>query len=320
MDPSHGARLARVVFGSAQLYVDRMPDLTARTLVDAAVQAGVTHFDTAPLYGHGRSEVLIGERARGVAGAFVTSKVGLEPATPPSALRAAAGVALGRLPSPLVRGLKSMIRGSPTAPDGDQPSGRFGIDAVTRSIDRSLSRLGRIDRLLLHEVHPADVTDELLAVLDGYRRRGDIAALGVATANAMTLEALRRSHGAFTVAHVSVDPMGAALPDVSAWPSLQLVGHGALGAGGRTLARLRSSVMSGDASRRQWASAVEGTAFAGEDGDAAALLAHALRGRVSALLVATRRPERLRRTLDAASVVEPLPPAARRFIEQLSPA
>lgn len=302
-----GVRAARVTFGSAHLFVDGMPAALARELLDCAVQAGVARLDTSPSYGYGQSEALVAQVAARWADLRVSTKVGLAPSVRPPRWRSAAGRLLDRLPAGSREALKSALGRRRPEPADNAPSGRFDIDTVRLSIERSLVRLGPLDRLLLHEVHPADVTDDLLELLLGYRRRGDLATLGVATANAATLAALARSHGLFTVAHVNVDPLGWPIPGLAELADIRLVGHGALGPAGRTLAHVRARIATRPALARHWAAAVAGTRYDGPAGMADALLARASQTFAGELIVATRRPGRIPGTVSAASGLHVLP-------------
>ncbi len=318
--------LRNVAFGSAHLLVGGMPLATAQALLEAAVAAGAGRLDTAPLYGHGGCEALVAAVAAAAAATGmavpVTTKVGLEPVAPPSPWRAAASAALRRLPPHTVAAVRRWLgRGDAAAPLQTAPSGRFGCAAVQRSIERSLSRLGRIDRLLLHEVHLADITDELLQLLAGYRSRGDVAVLGIATGNAVTLAALQLGAGLFSVAHISVDPLGAHLPQllaqVKALPGVRVVGHGALGAGGRALQHVGRRLQADQGLAERWSAAVQGTPFAGPEGIASALLARAAATGVAELLVSTRRLPRVAPLLQAAAASQPLPPLAAGVLDDL---
>ena len=56
----------------------RIDETASRAVIDAALDAGVTFFDTADVYGDGRSEQLIGRYLRDHpdAGVFVATKMG----------------------------------------------------------------------------------------------------------------------------------------------------------------------------------------------------------------------------------------------------
>lgn len=147
-------------------------DADARDVVDAAWDAGVRFFDTAPWYGFGRGERRLGDALRDRAEPFTLStKVGrlLRPSGAPP------GPENG-WPDPL-----------PFAPVHD-----YGYDAVRRSFEDSLQRLGlaRIDVLFVHDIgaathgdaapaHERDAFDGGLRALQELRDEGAIGALGI---------------------------------------------------------------------------------------------------------------------------------------------
>jgi D-threo-aldose 1-dehydrogenase len=110
-------------------------DDDARATIDAAWDAGIRYFDTAPLYGHGLSERRLGQAlaARPRDDYVLSTKVGrlLEP--PHGA------------PAPnIFTGVSELV-----------PHFDYSRDSVLRSIDDSLTRLG-IDRLDVVLVHDPD--------------------------------------------------------------------------------------------------------------------------------------------------------------------
>lgn len=154
-------------------------------LLEVAFDAGVTYFDTAPLYGAGAAEEALGLLGREVT---IATKVGI---VPPGLARLALGKALGR----------------PAAGSG----GRFAPSAVRRQLEGSLRRLrrDRIDVLLLHEVGPESV-EPLLETLIAFRDEGKAGRWGVATNGAATA-AILAAHSPEVVqlaAVEAVDPGG----------------------------------------------------------------------------------------------------------------
>ena len=160
-------------FGGApigNLYAPVADEVAAATLA-AAVRAGVTSVDTAPLYGHGLSERRIGSFLAERPGTLaVTTKVGRR-------VDAAAG---------------------PGAADGfvDVPpsavSFDYSRDGILHSFDASLRRLGveRVDTLLLHDIgrltHTADhstvmrrVRDEALPTMRRLCDEGRVGRIGI---------------------------------------------------------------------------------------------------------------------------------------------
>ena len=75
-----GQEVSAVGLGTWQLGADwgQVAESDAFAVLDAAVESGVTFFDTADVYGDGRSEQLIGRylKDRPDAGVFVATKMG----------------------------------------------------------------------------------------------------------------------------------------------------------------------------------------------------------------------------------------------------
>ena len=275
--------MTRVAAGTAHLF-GLVPADESRGLLAAAWDAGFRRFDTAPSYGHGACEselthVLATARAEAV----VTTKVGIAPVLA-SRPRRIAGRVLRSLPPPI----KAVVRrGRPAA------HGRFGVDEVRESVDRSLDRLGTVDRLLLHEVAPHDITDDLLTILVQYRDDGRVAELGVATQNDLTVECVHRAPELFTAAHISVGPLSGHvdLPDsVTA-----RVGHGMLGPGASHLMAVETELRRDRQLGRRWADTVSDTSWTGRSGLAAALMATSAQ-KCTEVILATSRAERLKPT------------------------
>jgi D-threo-aldose 1-dehydrogenase len=164
-----GVRVTELGFGGASLgnLYHATTDEDARAAVDAAYDAGIRYFDTAPHYGLGLSESRLGralaERPRDE---FVLStKVGrlLVPNREPSGSDMAAGGFEVR--DDLVRRWD------------------FSADGVRRSLDASRERLGldRIDVVYVHD--PDDHVDQAIAeaipALIALRDAGEIGAVGV---------------------------------------------------------------------------------------------------------------------------------------------
>ena len=131
-------------------------------MVEAAWQAGIRFFDTAPLYGHGLAERRLGEvlRTKPRDEFVLATKVGrlLREGAPPD-------------PSQSYKGVPAV-----------NPVFDFSYDGVMRSVEESLTRLGldRVDVLHIHD--PDDHFDEALSgayqALDRLRQEGSIKAVG----------------------------------------------------------------------------------------------------------------------------------------------
>jgi aryl-alcohol dehydrogenase-like predicted oxidoreductase len=116
----------------------------AVAIMDAAVDLGVTFFDTADAYGGGRSETWIGRwRAAGGAPVLLSTKV-----------------------------FHSV--------EGDPADHGLAGDRIRRQIDGSLARLGvdRVDMYLIHAPDPDTPLEETLGALDELVRAGKVGAIG----------------------------------------------------------------------------------------------------------------------------------------------
>jgi D-threo-aldose 1-dehydrogenase len=155
----------------------------ARATVTRALELGIRLFDTAPLYGHGRSEHHLGAVLRELPrdSYVVTTKVG-------RLLRKDAPLD----PSVMVNG-RPLFAGEHEA----NPVFDFSYDATLRSLEESLARLGldRVDAAYIHD--PDDHYEAALAgayvALDRMRSEGVIDAVGVGMNQTRTLARFARA-------------------------------------------------------------------------------------------------------------------------------
>jgi D-threo-aldose 1-dehydrogenase len=185
------ARLPRLGFGGGSignLYA-AISDAEARHTVEAALEAGVRYFDTAPHYGFGLSETRLGAALAGRDDVIVSSKV-------------------GRLlvPTDAEGERHGFVDAAPYEPVFD-----YGYDAVMRSWEQSRARLGRdhIDLLLAHDLgrrthggdHPARFREFFeggYRAMRALRDSGAVGAIGLGVnEQAVCEEALE--HGDFDV-------------------------------------------------------------------------------------------------------------------------
>ncbi len=170
-------RLPRMGIGSAPLagLYERVDEAEAVRTLRRAVELGASYVDTAPLYGYGRSERIVGRALSSLPrGDFVLStKVGriLEPADEPP-------------------GGEEFVDLPPLDPAFD-----YSRDGVLRSLEDSLERLGldSVDVLYVHDPdggasandvftgpdHYRQVMEEALPTLAELRSEGVIGAVGV---------------------------------------------------------------------------------------------------------------------------------------------
>ena len=142
----------------------------AAELIDAAKQAGIGYFDTAPWYGFGRSERVMGDLLRHT-DYILSDKVGrlLKP---------------GPVENPVEFGMYDPL---PFHVIYD-----YSYDGIMRAFEDNLQRLGldRIDILLAHDIgtfthgeanvgHFKDLTDGGYRAMDELRRSGQVKAIGL---------------------------------------------------------------------------------------------------------------------------------------------
>lgn len=170
---------SRVGFGTGGLL--RIGSASERqTVLAAAFANGITHFDTAPIYGFGEAERSLGRFLRGRRSKVtLATKFGLRPS------RLAARLA------PLQRVARSAIKQLPmlrrvavrnVGPLYQPPS--FSVVDVRSSLESSLRalRTDYVDFFLAHQASVESMPgDDIIGLLDDLRREGKIRAFGVAT-------------------------------------------------------------------------------------------------------------------------------------------
>jgi len=152
-----------------------VPADEARATVSRALEAGITYFDTAPQYGYGRSEHLVGDALRlRREGTVLSTKV-------------------GRLLRPVRSESERTYPHGWVDPFPFEQVYDYSYDAVMRSFEDSLQRLGlaAVDILYVHDIgamtHGVEANKLLWKQLEtgGYRaltelkRQGRIAAIGL---------------------------------------------------------------------------------------------------------------------------------------------
>lgn len=153
-------------------------DEEAIAALRAGISSGSVAIDTAPVYGFGRSERLVGEALRGAGSdgerVLVMTKVGLR---------------------------WDDDRGAPGFSAADESGRGFVVrrnsrpDSVRIEVDRSLRRLGR-ERIDLVQVHARDVDTpiaETMGALDELRCAGKVRAIGVSNYSAAEIREARAS-------------------------------------------------------------------------------------------------------------------------------
>jgi aryl-alcohol dehydrogenase-like predicted oxidoreductase len=155
------------------------------TLLEAAIDCGVTYFDTARLYGLGEAEDILGELARYRDRLIITSKAGILPANPRIPMRI-----WNRGAKMLHSVFPSFAPYVPALASANLRFHAFSRSQLLRSVDTSLKRLRTdyLDILLLHECSSSDIENpEVLELLERLQQKGKIRAFGIATGIEETL-------------------------------------------------------------------------------------------------------------------------------------
>lgn len=153
----------RLVLGTARI-AGGVSERAAVDLVKSAFDAGVCQVDTAPSYGMGTAEVVVGKALIGHPQVSVATKLGS-----------------ARPGQPWLRTVMREFKrrsGTASLPEASFAPERiaavsgndFSAEAMARSLELSLERLGRIDLLLLHDVTAVEVTESLLGRLEALNR------------------------------------------------------------------------------------------------------------------------------------------------------
>ncbi|ELZ01700.1 aldo/keto reductase [Natrialba chahannaoensis JCM 10990] len=150
-----GVEVSEIGFGAWVVGTDWWGDRSeedAIEMIQYAVDQGITYFDTGDVYGHGRSEELIGQALAAVRDEVtVATKVGYD------------------------------FYNNPQAGHGELPKEmdpEYLRDAVEQSLDRL--EMDSIDMLQLHNANVDEITPDVLELLDELEEEGKIDATGLA--------------------------------------------------------------------------------------------------------------------------------------------
>ena len=296
-----------VGFGTAGIF--REPSKMARRrLLEAALEAGIRHFDVAPIYGLGLAQGELGRVLRDHReNVVVVTKVGIG-LTPLARVlgivQSPARKILLKLPS-----LQQQARRSAASPSSGQFGGllyksTFNLQAAQRSLDESLRELGTdyIDLLLLHDPEPSHLKPiEMYDLLERARSSGKIRSWGVAGEAEPTMDVIKQFPGPTPVVQIRDDIFRRdeylSLPVQSDF----LITFGVLG---DALPKILAHVSANQERTRQWSDAV-GADCANPHTIVTFLLKDALRANArGTVLYSTTRPARIR---DAVTLVSRVP-------------
>ena len=161
---------------------------SSRQLVEVALELGIRHFDTAPYYGDGWSEHVLGDVLHSVEGVTVTTKIGIS--RPPAPIvvgrahhcyRKVVKPILARFPAANALLLAAMKRRKLQAAS-PPPARPFPVDTLDAEVEASLRALrrDRVDRFLVHEPDQfSDLKGEVAARFERLRAQGLIGEFGL---------------------------------------------------------------------------------------------------------------------------------------------
>lgn len=172
-----GDATTRIGFGCGRL-VGGAGMKSSRAIVDTALALGIRHFDTAPSYGLGTSEDVLGAALAGQSDVTIATKVGQSrPGSP--GLRTLARQVLRPLLS-LAPGVKARLA---RHAGGGAAVGQFDPAQIRASLEDSLRRLrrDRVAGLLLHEMPQGMLRDDTAATMQACVTDGLAQAVGSGT-------------------------------------------------------------------------------------------------------------------------------------------
>jgi D-threo-aldose 1-dehydrogenase len=300
-----GIETTALGFGSANLF--RLPSAAQRAeVLRAAYDAGVRHFDVAPMYGLGLAESEIGRFARGRRDAItIATKFGIAPT------RLARWVGHGQRPARRILEALPALRSQAQEKAAGPRSGPAGAllysaegyqpAAARKSLERSLRALGTeyVDLLLLHDPAPGTVrSEDVRCCLEDARTTGLIRSWGLAGEVAPCLQMAADFTAGPPVLQVRDNIWVRSPRRVPA----RVDGVITFGILGRALARLLRYLTANPQERARWTE-LTGTDCGNPELVASLLLAAALRvNSAGIVLFSTIRPRRIRQAVDAAQM------------------
>ncbi|MDB2559770.1 aldo/keto reductase [Amylibacter sp.] len=164
--PKTDLKISKFIFGTASLHHVAKP--IRQKLLDAVIDCGFSHFDTAPYYSYGTAERSLYDILKKNKDASVTTKVGLF--SPGGENQSETQMYIRKIVGKFIPKLsKAHID--------------FSIQSATKSLDNSRRRLGRdcIDIFLMHEpMEDLFQTDEWCAWFQSQVKLGNIRNYGIA--------------------------------------------------------------------------------------------------------------------------------------------
>jgi D-threo-aldose 1-dehydrogenase len=235
-------------YGCSQL----MGGITRResiALLETAFDSGIRHFDTAPSYGYGEAESVLGEALRSKRSQVtITTKFGIRPPRNQSLLGLARRVLL-----PLVNRVPSIKSRLSQAAGGLKGRAGFSPDELRGSIEASLAALAtdHIDIFLLHEAVVGDLTDELFAELERNVKAGKIRSFGIGSEATAAAQVYRHERRFCPIMQFEWSVLSGRKPT---YPGSFLITHRSLS---ENFVRLRAWLGANPAIARAWSKALD---------------------------------------------------------------
>lgn len=177
-----GRRTTRLGFGCSSIMGGMGRRQSLQTL-EWAFDAGVRHFDVAPMYGFGAAEGCLGEfLTRHPEEVTVTTKFGIPPAKNTRFINMARAFARHLIKA--VPALKARAQRAANTVSAAPALRNLSPEQARLSLENSLRqlRVERIDFFLLHDATPAEVReDALLKFLQAAQQSGQIGSFGIGT-------------------------------------------------------------------------------------------------------------------------------------------
>ena len=302
-------------FGCAGLF--RMPSSAERfRVLHAAYDAGIRHFDTAPMYGLGLAERELGIFAGRRRGELtIATKFGITPTL------AARGIAHVQGPLRRIFATKPGIRDQARSYAAAQSSilySQEGYDptGARRSLERSLRtlRTDYVDLFLLHDPRPGSVrSEEVCSYLEQVRAKGLIRSWGTAGESGSTAKVAQSFPSGIPVRQVRDDIFTCSLQGER--PGPVFITFGVITGGLHRLAdHLRD-----DATRLRWADVIGADCGNPEIGASFLLRAAFKQNSSGVVLFSTTRVSRVNRAAAAleATTTAPADPALNSFFHMV---
>ena len=194
-DPNLKSIYGDAGFGTSGLMGSAITNSGRIKLLESVFDSGVTHFDTAPLYGMGHAENVLGSFAKNKRDQItIASKYGLLPPRVPLYLQPLVPIArqLSRR-SHALRQISSRILKRHQATGDETPKNNrgsgltdqvsppvFNTENINKSLHQSLNKLNTpyLDLFLMHDCAADQITDELIDCLTSLVHQGKICRFG----------------------------------------------------------------------------------------------------------------------------------------------